>query len=133
MTELNTLLNQIKAEKDTKILPENLKKDIEAFGVTGTYEGPIMQYSSVQEMNQHTDLDDGTYALIINSTNSNLEAVYKLVDSTWILVGNPTEALQTFVDLADVMGGAEPEYEGLGGTEEEIIEILEEVINGEEE
>ena len=36
MSELKTNLDQILLEKQTKIIPENIKKDVEIFGVTGT-------------------------------------------------------------------------------------------------
>lgn len=39
MDELVKKLEQLKEEKDEKIIPENIKKGITIFGVTGTYEG----------------------------------------------------------------------------------------------
>ena len=39
MSELKTNLEQILQEKETKIIPENIKKDIQIFDVIGTYEG----------------------------------------------------------------------------------------------
>lgn len=38
-TELETKLNSILNEKTTKIIPENIKKDVQIFDITGTYEG----------------------------------------------------------------------------------------------
>ena len=39
MSDLKTNLEQILQEKQNKIIPENIKKDIQIFDVTGTYEG----------------------------------------------------------------------------------------------
>ena len=39
MSELKTNLEEILQEKQTKIIPENIKKDVTIFDVTGTYEG----------------------------------------------------------------------------------------------
>lgn len=39
MDILNTKIKSILTEKNTKILPENIKKDVNILGVTGTYEG----------------------------------------------------------------------------------------------
>ena len=39
MSELKTNLEAILQEKQDKIIPENIKKDIQIFDVTGTYEG----------------------------------------------------------------------------------------------
>lgn len=39
MSDLEINLTQILQEKETKIIPENIKKDIQIFDVIGTYEG----------------------------------------------------------------------------------------------
>lgn len=39
MSELNLNLEAILQEKQTKILPENIKKGVQIFDVVGTYEG----------------------------------------------------------------------------------------------
>lgn len=39
MSELKTNLDEILQEKQNKIIPENIKKDIQIFDVIGTYEG----------------------------------------------------------------------------------------------
>jgi hypothetical protein len=39
MTDLEEKLNDILDEKETKIIPGNIKKDVEIFDITGTYEG----------------------------------------------------------------------------------------------
>ena len=57
MTELEQKLRDIADEKDLKILPENIKKDVEIFDVTGTYEG-----SSQEINNQDKEItENGTY------------------------------------------------------------------------
>lgn len=39
MDILNTKIKSILTEKNTKIRAENIKKNVTAFGITGTYEG----------------------------------------------------------------------------------------------
>lgn len=39
MSDLETNLEQILQEKETKIIPENIKKDVQIFEIVGTYEG----------------------------------------------------------------------------------------------
>ena len=41
MSQLKTNLEQILQEKQTKIIPENIKKNVEIFGITGTLEAEI--------------------------------------------------------------------------------------------
>lgn len=52
MTQLEQNLIQIKNEKDTKILPENIKEGVHIFDVIGTYRG-----GSISEQEYQEDLD----------------------------------------------------------------------------
>lgn len=132
MSTLQDGLDQIKLQKDTYIIPSNIKKNVTVFGVTGTLEEGaqgVALYSSVAAMEADTTQAEGTYGVV---ADTNFEGVYKYTNGDWIAVGDPIEALQAFNELGNVLG-SEEEYEGLGGTEEEIEGILEEVINGSQE
>lgn len=52
MTQLEQNLIQIKNEKDTKILPENIREGVQIFDVIGTYRG-----GSISEQEYQEDLD----------------------------------------------------------------------------
>ena len=75
MATLRENMEAIKLEKETKILPENLKAGITAFGVTGTLEGGtiegdvstyVKEFTSEEEMRNSTStLEDGTICKII--------------------------------------------------------------------
>jgi hypothetical protein len=132
MSTLQDGLDQIKLQKDTYIIPGNIKKDVTVFGVTGTLESGaqgVALYESVALMLADTTQDEGTYGVV---ASTNFEGVYRYLDNNWVIVGDPVEALTVFNDLSEVLG-SDVEYEGLGGTEQEIEEILEEVINGSQE
>lgn len=43
---LKSKLNLINTEKDTKIIPENIKKDVTIFGVTGTLDSGSSEYNA---------------------------------------------------------------------------------------
>lgn len=47
MDELLEKLQEIKEEKDLKILPENIRAGVTIFGVTGTYTGEINNNTSL--------------------------------------------------------------------------------------
>ena len=69
MSELNDKLLEIKRQKDTYILPENLKKDVTAFGVTGTYEGSggsgdVKLFETVEEMQLDPSPNEGDLAIV---------------------------------------------------------------------
>lgn len=121
----------VTAAIDSNIVAENIREGVEILGVEGTvHEGAqgVVLYSTIAEMEEDTSQDEGTYGVV---AGTNFEGVYKYVNSSWEQVGDPVEALVAFNGLAEVLGDSSEEYEGLGGTEEEITEILEDVI-GEE-
>ena len=74
MSTLQENLDAIKLDKDTNLLPENLKKDVTCLGVTGTYEGSgggtvegIKQFSTIDEMQADTTAKEGDLAVVYRS------------------------------------------------------------------
>ena len=73
MATLTENLTEIKRQKDTYILPENLKKDITVFGVTGTLESGgtitsgIKQFSTIEEMQADPTAKEGNLAIVYRS------------------------------------------------------------------
>ena len=60
MDILNTKIKSILTEKNTKILPANIKKDVNILGVTGTYEG--QQPSGTISITENGTVDVSNYA-----------------------------------------------------------------------
>lgn len=60
MDILNTKIKSILTEKNTKILPGNIKKDVNILGITGTYEG--QQPSGTINIVQNGTVDVSNYA-----------------------------------------------------------------------
>ena len=73
MATLTENLTEIKRQKDTYILPENIKKDVTVFGVTGTLESGgtassgIKQFSTIEEMQADTTAKEGDLAVVYRS------------------------------------------------------------------
>lgn len=81
MTELEQKLRDIADEKDSKILPENIKKDVQIFDVIGTYEGSgggtvegIKQFATEEEMQADSTAKEGDLAVVYSSVISNITA-----------------------------------------------------------
>ena len=78
MSTLKQLSNDILTEKNTKIIPENIKKDIQIFDITGTYEGSgggsgdVKLFNSVSSMKNSSGNKDGDLALVYSNSISNL-------------------------------------------------------------
>lgn len=68
MSDLSDKLLEIKRQKDEYILPENLKKNITIFNVTGTYDGGLADgvklFNTVEEMNNDSSASLGDYAIV---------------------------------------------------------------------
>ncbi len=77
MTGLETKLRTILNEKETKILPENIKKDVNILGVTGTLEsgsGPIKLFETEEQMQADTTAQEGDLAVVYRSEVQNATA-----------------------------------------------------------
>ena len=64
MSELNDKLLEIKRQKDTYILPENLKKDVTAFGITGTLDSGVKLFETLEEMQLDPSPNEGDLAVV---------------------------------------------------------------------
>ena len=75
--ELQTKLDAILLDKNTNLLPKNLKKDITCLGVTGTMESGggtvegIKQFSTVEEMQADSTAKEGDLAVVYRSEVQN--------------------------------------------------------------
>lgn len=60
MTELEQNLRSIKNEKDTKILPENIKEGVQIFDVIGTYRGEPVEPTDIYTTQDYTLRESNT-------------------------------------------------------------------------
>lgn len=80
MSELKTNLEQILQEKETKIIPENIKKDIQIFDVIGTYEGSgqttsgVKLFETEESMQADSSAKEGDLAVVYRSEIQNMTA-----------------------------------------------------------
>lgn len=78
MSELKTNLEQILQEKETKIIPENIKKDIQIFDIIGTYEGSggtdynVKLFETEEEMQADSSAKEGDLAVVYREEIQNM-------------------------------------------------------------
>ena len=77
MSDLKTNLEQILQEKETKIIPENIKKDIQIFDVVGTLESSSSDYKiklfkTEEEMQADKNANEGDLAVIYREEIQNM-------------------------------------------------------------
>ena len=85
MSELNDKLLEIKRQKDEYILPENLKKDVTVYGVTGTLESGSGFPSDIHiiDCNEQgiTVGDFVNFGDVISATTNTGSGVAKIIDT----------------------------------------------------
>ena len=79
MSDLKTNLQEILQEKQDKIIPENIKKDVQIFDVTGTYEGSgsptggdVKLFETVEEMQADSTAQEGDLAVVYREEIQNM-------------------------------------------------------------
>ena len=81
MSQLNDNLVEIKRQKDTYLLPENLKKDVELLGVIGTYEGEgdkIFLPDGIKFGSSSTTVNDMSWIEDVDTSNiTNMASFFK--------------------------------------------------------
>ena len=84
MSELKTNLQEILQEKQEKIIPENIKKDVQIFDVVGTLEGGtttsgVKLFETEEEMQADSAAQEGDLAIVYNQTNQTFLGLFKYV------------------------------------------------------
>lgn len=73
--ELIENLNEIKNQKDTKLIPENIKSGINVLGVEGSYLKEVDLFNSASEL-ENTEPESNMLALVYNKEENDLEGIY---------------------------------------------------------
>ena len=77
MSDLKTNLQEILQEKQDKIIPENIKKDVQIFDVTGTYDGGgssttgVKLFKTEEEMQADSTAKEGDLAVVYGTITAN--------------------------------------------------------------
>ena len=106
MNILENNLTQILNEKSTKIIPENIKKDVQIFDVVGTYEGSgggtvegIKQFATQEEMQADTTAQEGDLAAVYRSEVKNATVDSKFQVATFPDTVVLDSAITDYVDV----------------------------------
>lgn len=109
MTLLEINLSEILQEKQNKIIPENIKKDVQIFDVIGTYEGGtsgVKLFKTQEEMQADESAKEGDLAVVYRSENNNMEAKtqtqFIIFPETVVLSEQITKRIYTNLIAVDV-------------------------------
>ena len=111
MSELKTNLEAILQEKQDKIIPENIKKDVQIFDVIGTYEGSgqtttgVKLFETQEKMQADETAEEGDLAVVYRSEIQNMTAdtqtQYITFPETVILSGAFTDSFSGMLRAVD--------------------------------
>ena len=74
MNELQQVLNNIKKDKDTNLLPTNLKDGVTCLGIEGTLENKIKLFETEEEMHLDSSAQEGDLAVVYRNEVQNMKA-----------------------------------------------------------
>lgn len=72
--ELQQVLNNIKKDKDTNLLPANLKDGVTCLGIEGTLENKVKLFNTVEEMQADSTAKEGDLAVVYRNEVQNMSA-----------------------------------------------------------
>lgn len=88
--KLQNVLDEIKLEKDTYLLPENIKKDVQIFDVVGTLEEggastdvPVKLFETQEEMQADETAEEGDLAVVYRSEIQNWDGTSAVTSFTF--------------------------------------------------
>lgn len=74
MNELQQVLNDIKQDKNTNLLPGNLKDGVTCLGIEGTLENKVKLFDTVEEMQADSTAKEGDLAVVYREEIQNMTA-----------------------------------------------------------
>lgn len=112
MSDLKTNLQEILQEKQDKIIPENIKKDVQIFDVTGTYVGSgsssggdVKLFETVEEMQADSTAQEGDLAVVykegIQNMTAHTQTQYITFPETVVLSEALTSTIHSELDSLD--------------------------------
>lgn len=127
MSALDTLvtnLQRIHQETMEKILPGNIKEGITIFGVQGTVKTNCKTFSTIEEMVACEEVVEDDYAIVYGTTYI---GTYRYDNGTWTQIGDSSDE-QKIMDVLNMVMLPVEQYEGNGGTDEEINTVLDNIL-----
>ena len=107
MNELQQVLNSIKQDKDTNLLPTNLKDGVTCLGIEGTLENKVKLFETVESMNESTGNNENDIALVYSNKLSNISFGDENITEITLpeQVQLPSEVLESNSYFYTIMGG----------------------------
>lgn len=125
MNELLVRLKEINSERN-KLSPAVIKEGLTVFGITGTLQYMVKTFATMDEMNSHTDLPENTIGVVYGITYG---GTYRLDNGEWTQIGDSTDE-QNIMNVLNLVDGKADEFTDVGGTDEEINTVLDEILTG---
>lgn len=112
-------------EGDSNLISSSIRADKSIFGIVGS--APIT-FATIEELEANTNFPEDTFAIVYGTS---YVGTYRLDNGTWTQIGDSSQNQQIMDVLNDVANSTD-QYEGNGGTDEEISAKLDLIIYGQQ-
>lgn len=107
---------------DSDIKSTNIKRGVDILGVSGLLANCIT-FATVEEMNNYTGEED-MYAIVYGTT---YVGTYRYDNGSWTQIGDSSQE-QQIMDVLNEIIETTDQYEGVGGTDEEVNLVLDNIL-----
>lgn len=107
---------------DSDIKSTNIKRGVDILGVSGVLANCIT-FATVEEMNSYVGEED-MYAIVYGTT---YVGTYRYDNGSWTQIGDSSQE-QQIMDVLNEITETTDQYEGVGGTDEEINLVLDSIL-----
>lgn len=126
LDDLIVNLNTIYTEIQNNAIPENIRKGTSLFGIEGVLPANCRTFATIEERDSYTDAIEDDYAIVYGTT---YVGTYRYDAGEWVQIGDSSDE-QKIMDVLNQILLPVEQYEGNGGTDEEITAVLDEILNG---
>ena len=123
-TEIETRMLASDIAQAIGLTSNQIVKGNTVLDIEGTYQPSAVTFATIEEMNNNTAYPENTFAVVYGTEYI---GTYKLDAGVWTQIGDATSGVEMMNVLNEVDGDI-LEYEGNGGTDEEINAVLEDIL-----
>lgn len=106
---------------DSNLISSSIRADKSIFGIVGS--APIT-FATIEELEANTNFPEDTFAIVYGTS---YVGTYRLDKGSWTQIGDSSQNQQIMDVLNDVANSTD-QYEGNGGTDEEINKVIEKIM-----
>lgn len=123
-TEIETRMLASDIAQAIGLTSNQIVKGNTVLDIEGTYQPSAVTFATIEEMNNNTAYPENTFAVVYGTE---YVGTYKLDSGAWTQIGDATDSSE-MMSVLNSVDGEILEYEGNGGTDDEINAVLDDIL-----